>query len=225
MPGNFTFYSEFINEDTAVFNELEYRHAIKVCRYKIGDKIAFTDGNGLKANGVISEILNSEFRVKITSQQLETAPVFTLYIGLIKHPDRQEWLIEKCAEFGLKSVVFMQCERSEKSKMNLDRLNKICISALKQSHGTHLMQVQISEFNEVLNSLSAGGIAHYASAENKISLKKWNFDWPILIGPEGDFTTNEIKAAENKGFAQIDLGNKILRSETAGLVVASHSLL
>lgn len=226
MPGKFTFYSTHWDTNSAFFDESEYRHAILACRYQVGYTIEFTNGEGIIATGKISQISKKEFTAEIIQQEHINRQIEkSLYVGILKHPDRLEWMVEKCAELGVKKLVLMKCDRTEKNKIHQDRLEKIAISALKQSHDAWLMKIAYTSFDEALEQVDFAGIAYCDSAENKIPLHQWDAIHPIFIGPEGDFSKNEINKALEKGFASLDLGKKILRTETAAMVAASISLL
>lgn len=227
MPGHFTFYTHHVADGVAFFDESETRHAINALRYGPGQEIEFTDGRGNYFKGVISEIGKREFQARISSHnQPSGLPSIQLAIGIIKHADRLEWLIEKCTEMGVGTIYLMKTANSEKNRVNTERLHRVAVSALKQSHGCRLPVISVLDFNDVL-SLNAEKkyIAHCRSDIETMNLPPLTGGSLVLIGPEGDFTREEVNTALQSGFTAVKLGNTILRSETAGMLVAAAGLL
>lgn len=227
MPGHFTFFTHHVSDGIAFFDESETRHAISALRYGPGQEIEFTDGSGNYFTGVISDIGKREFQARINSQhQPSGLPAIRLAIGIIKHADRLEWLIEKCTEMGVAGIYLMKTVNSEKSRINADRLHRVAVSALKQSHGCRLPEISVLDFSEVLGiSAEKKYIAHCRSDIETMNLPPLAGDSLVLIGPEGDFTREEVNTALQSGFTGVKLGNTVLRSETAGMVVAAAGLL
>ncbi len=249
MPGKFTFFSEYIHHNIAEFSEGEYNHIVNVTRYDIGDFIEFTDGKGHLFKGKLIEINKRSCKVEIQETILQELPSLWIAMGILKNSDRMEWAVEKCTELGVFSLTFLHTKNSERSKINLDRLRKTAISAIKQSHTSHLPQMEDLKFTEFINQFSGEKFNYMnkyiafcdisnlgdminvngnsISISNLISNSKdlKNNDL-IAIGPEGDFSLEEVALALTKGFRLLDLGNRILRSETAVVstcAIANHN--
>ena len=226
------FYNPDISEksNTFSFPKDESRHIIKVLRKKTGDTLHITNGKGYlftaeitiadQKNCVVS-IENSEFK-KPTDYKLHLA------VAPTKMNDRYEWFLEKATEIGITSITPIYCDHSERKKIKTDRFEKILQSAMKQS--LHLYLPILNEpisFKDYINQDFSGDlfIAHCEETDKK-SLKneiKPNTETTILIGPEGDFSVNEIETAIKNKFIPVTLGNTRLRTETAA-IVACHSV-
>jgi 16S rRNA (uracil1498-N3)-methyltransferase len=222
------YYPLLAEQDEFVFNEEESKHCIKVLRKKNGDTLQLIDGLGMEARAVIT----SDHPKKcsgLIQQRILHKPNRNYHIHLAiaptKNIDRIEWMLEKAIEIGLDEISFLHCQNSERDKVNLDRCQKIAISAMKQSKQFYLPQINpiISFENLVKNNASVQTkLIAWCPTENTQSLMK-QIPTPVpansifLVGPEGDFTTKEIEIAETHGYKACSLGNTILRSETAGL--------
>lgn len=229
MPGHFTFFTTDIENGKARFDETETRHAIQALRYNVGDEISFTDGKGKWFTGQITTIRKSGFEASILQQrEAENLPALKLAVGLIKHADRLEWLVEKCTELGVKELYFMITANTEKPRLNAERMNRVAISALKQSHGCRLPEIHLVPYTQVL-ALTAENklICHCRQELQSAGLDRNSLtgNCLVLIGPEGDFTAEEVHAAHAAGFKDCLLGPLVLRTETAGMAVASAYLL
>jgi 16S rRNA (uracil1498-N3)-methyltransferase len=152
-----------------------------------------------------------------------------LIIAPTKNMDRMEWMLEKCVEIGIDEISFIQTRYSERKEIKTQRLEKIAIGAMKQSLKAYLPKINemISwkDFLKKENSENFKMIAHLEEGNRKFiqPFAKPNSKYAVLIGPEGDFSPEEIKQAIEKGFQPVTLGNSRLRTETAGLV-ACHTL-
>ena len=225
MPGHFTFYTTDIRGDIAVFDESETRHAIQALRYQPGDAVEFTDGLGHLYTGTVLEAAKKTFSVRITETRTPSGlPRLKLGIGLIKHADRLEWLTEKCTELGVEELIFLQTANTEKSRLNTERLQRVAISALKQSHGCRLPVIRSATFAEALSLPAENRLIGHCQQDQNNDEGAASFalrgDCLVLIGPEGDFTIAEVQQAHAAGFRDLSLGNTVLRTETAGMVVA-----
>lgn len=226
------FYNTDISEksNTFSFPKDESRHIIKVLRKKTGDTLHITNGKGYLFTAEITiadqkncvvNIINSVFK-KPTDYQLHLA------VAPTKMNDRYEWFLEKATEIGITSITPIYCDHSERKKVKTDRFEKILQSAMKQS--LHLYLPILNEpisFKDYINQDFSGDlfIAHCEETDKK-SLKneiKPNTETTILIGPEGDFSVNEIETAIKNKFIPVTLGNTRLRTETAA-IVACHSV-
>ncbi|MCC7298366.1 MAG: 16S rRNA (uracil(1498)-N(3))-methyltransferase [Bacteroidia bacterium] len=229
MPGHFTFYTTNIHSDIAHFDEAEYRHAIISLRYKLGDEISFTDGNYCSYSGKIIAIDKKLFSAEIlhSTKSPETAGI-AIICGIIKSTDRMEWMVEKCTEMGVKKILFVGTNKSDRTKINKEKLIRTAIAALKQCHGNYLPQIEEIKW-EVALQLKAE-TKYIAAIENEHSIllsqlpQPTNSDHIFLVGPEGDFSENELLDAKQNGFVPLNLGKRILRTETAVIAIAANQI-
>lgn len=224
------FYKSDIQENTTL-SEQESKHCIRVLRMQQGDLLQIVDGKG----GLYTcEIIDPHYKrcaIKIVEeiQEFEKRDYYIhIAIAPTKNLDRMEWFMEKCVEIGVNEVSFLYCQHSERKVLKLERLEKIAVSAMKQSLKAYLPKLnELTPFNQFVtkNKQSSKMIAHLEEDErNSIqSLQHSQQDYCILIGPEGDFSVEEIQQAYEHGFKAVTLGNSRLRTETAG-IVACHSL-
>lgn len=225
------FYTNNIEGEIAWLDDMEARHCLQVLRKKEGDSLIFVDGQGGYYEGVIDEIGKKNCSVRIvkkTSNYQQAKVNIHIAIAPTKNIGRFEWFLEKATEIGVNKITPLYCQRSERNKIRLDRLEKILLSAMKQSLKAYLPLLEpITNFQSFLDhpSLKAEScfIAH--CAEGVKSHLKDNYhpgsDVTILIGPEGDFSEKEIEMARAKAIKEISLGPSRLRTETAG-IVACH---
>ena len=208
----------------------ESKHAIKVLRKKEGDMLNFTDGKG---NLFIAEITIADSRktcVKIIkSEQKPKQHNYHLHVAIspTKNMDRFEWFLEKATEIGIDEITPIICSRSERKVLKTERCKKIMLSSMKQSLKFHLPKLnEAIALKEFFKQDFNGNkyIAHCEKTE-KVALKDAELkeNTLILIGPEGDFSLNEIEIALQNTFKAISLGTSKLRTETAG-IVAIHTL-
>jgi 16S rRNA (uracil1498-N3)-methyltransferase len=227
------FYNSSLTKDTKLlsFDKVESRHIIKVLRKKEGDLLQITNGNGLLFEAVIFEANEKHCSVTITSisEKPKSHPYYLhIAIAPTKLNERFEWFLEKATEIGIDEITPLLCEHSERKAVKSDRLEKILISASKQSlHFNHPKLNELTPFSDFMTQEFKGLklIAH-CEDQDKILLKqlvKPNERITILIGPEGDFSLKEIKLALKNAYKSVSLGNSRLRTETAG-VVACHSI-
>ena len=226
MPGHFSFFTQNIQNGLAVFDENETRHAIQALRYGLGDEISFTDGMGNRYKGNISHIEKRAFHAAIkNTESASYHPQLQLAVGIIKHADRLEWLVEKCTELGVKRISFMQTRNSEKQRLNMERLQKVAIAALKQSHGYRMPELLLASWDAVLTEQHTHRLICHCHSEFQTleaSPTELTGDCLVLLGPEGDFTREETAQAMAAGFRYYSLGQLILRSETACMAVAAR---
>ncbi|MFC2120606.1 16S rRNA (uracil(1498)-N(3))-methyltransferase [Bacteroidota bacterium] len=225
------FYSPEISSGIYSFNEQESRHCIKVLRLSKGSKISLIDGLGgyYKAEIVEAHLKKCSVKILESMKGFEKRNYYS-HIGIAptKNIDRFELFLEKATEIGIDEITPLLCEHSERKKIRIDRLEKIIISAIKQSVKAYkpILNEMIS-FDDFI-SLDNKGQKFIAHCENvpKSSLKM-NYTPAgishIMIGPEGDFSNSEIELAINSGYTGISLGSSRLRTETAG-IVAAHTI-
>ncbi|GHU77403.1 ribosomal RNA small subunit methyltransferase E [Bacteroidia bacterium] len=224
----------FYTPDIAVQSELpeeEARHALRVLRLAEGDEIELTDGKGFFYKAIILGTNPKHCAVSIT-ERWEQPPLwsFNLHIAVAptKNLDRMEWFCEKATEIGINAITFLNCRYSERREIKIPRLEKILVSAMKQSQKATLPKLTgMTDFKTFVNQPFEGQkfIAHCEEGEKPLLKQGYRpgENVLILIGPEGDFSPEEIKLAIAQGFSPISLGLSRLRTETAALV-ATHSI-
>lgn len=225
------FYSQLIQNDLLFLEKEEAQHCIKVLRCKEGDTVEVLNGNGILYAGIITAINRQEVQISISGIQkedFENSNKLSIAIAPTKNPARLEWFIEKATEIGIAHIFPIMTERTEKQTIKLERLQQISISAAKQSrqlffpvvHALKPLKESFSGFETL--EFSNHFIAH-CEEERKLLKDVYAKDETalLLIGPEGDFTKNEIQAAVNKNYIPVSLGNSILRVETAGVMACA----
>jgi 16S rRNA (uracil1498-N3)-methyltransferase len=218
-----SFYIPDIETNTRelFLNEEESKHACRVLRLQNQDEIQILDGKGHTFDATIIENNPKKCKINIDSYSLEEKSEHEIHIALAptKNMDRIEWFFEKSTELGITEISLFFSKNSERKQVKTERLEKILVSAMKQSQRTYLPKLNIfNSLVEFLEKNPAGAIAHCYD-ETKSNLKscfKTN-NFPILIGPEGDFTLDEVKKAQEYQYTTIDLGKNRLRTETAAL--------
>ena len=222
-----TFYIEEISTSSIFLDETNSRHAIKSLRLMVGDQINVVNGKGsvFKCEIVSAHPKKAEISVIDKESFKEEMPLI-LAFAPTKNNDRNEWVIEKGIEIGMTECYPIFTQNSERRKWNTERMNKIAISAMKQSGRYWLTKIHAPiNFGDFIaidhpkNKL----IAHCRSSIKKPLHDLTSSSKPqlIAIGPEGDFTDKEIKLAEKNEFSSIHLGDNRLRTETACIVSIS----
>lgn len=209
----------------------EAQHCIRVLRLSVGDEVTLTDGAGNFYQAVINAATNKRCLVTITETHFQQ-PLWIghLHIALAptKNMDRNEWLAEKATEIGIDELTFLNTRYSERKQIKTERIEKILISAIKQSLKARLPKLnEMKEFDKFIAQPFGGQkfIAHCYEGDKPLlsdAMQKGE-DALVLIGPEGDFSEEEVKRAIEKGFKPISLGKSRLRTETAALV-ACHTM-
>lgn len=226
----FFYIEEITAKDNLVLNEETSKHMVQVLRMQNGEHLKLTDGKG---NLFTAEIIDNNRKrcavkiTQITNYQWPTANI-TIAISLVKNANRFEWFLEKATEIGITEIIPLICTRTEKQHFRYDRMQGILISAMLQSQQTFLPILhEPQKFNEVIIRATQAQkfIAHCEDENNKVQLNSQllNHSTPklVLIGPEGDFTKEEIQQALQNNFIPVALGNTRLRTETAGIVAAT----
>ncbi|MDO1500728.1 16S rRNA (uracil(1498)-N(3))-methyltransferase [Winogradskyella maritima] len=226
------FYSPIISEsdNVIVFDKEESRHITKVLRKRVGDTLSITNGKGWLFSAVLNVVEQKRCEAKISSKEFSKPKSYKLHLAVAptKMSDRYEWFLEKATEIGIDSITPIICKHSERKMIKPERFEKIIQSAMKQSLHLYLPELKPAQpFHEFLNQDFEGQriIAHCEDSD-RTSLKsiiKKGSEITILIGPEGDFSSEEIELAISKGFKPVTLGNTRLRTETAA-IVACHSV-
>ena len=219
------FYTTSIENNFVLFDEEETRHLV-VLRKQIGDHIHVTDGKGNLFQCEIVELTKKKVTASVLSV-VDTQPArnpIHIAIAPTKNMDRLEWFLEKATEIGLGAVTPMLCKRSERTKLRLDRLDAILLSAMKQSLQYQKPKLsEVVDFQSFIKNTPSDCIKLIAycnddSVQAISSVYEQNKPVLILVGPEGDFTPEEVKAAFAAGFIGVSLGPNRLRTETAGLM-------
>lgn len=216
--------------DDFILNEETSKHMVQVLRMQNGEQLQLTDGQGKLYTATITDNNRKRCAVSIlqTSSQQRPAVNVSIAISLVKNASRFEWFLEKATEIGITAIIPLICTRTEKQHFRKERMNGILISAMLQSRQTWLPILQDPvKFNDVVVNAKQQQkfIAHCEEEKDKVELTGQLLNQSsgklILIGPEGDFTTEEIHAAVHNGFIPVALGDTRLRTETAGMVAAT----
>ena len=217
-----------INNGIAEFTPEESWHCAKVLRFKAGDEVSLIDGKGNSFKGELYTVHEKKCVAKITAT-LKPQPKRNYYLHLAiaptKNIDRMEWMVEKAVEIGIDEITFIRCKNSERTIIKEERLIKIAESAVKQS-----LQACIPKINPLINFSDAVKLKSdlkfiaFCEEQQKKHLKEFDLKHKssiVYIGPEGDFTIDEILLAQNNNIPGISLGNNRLRTETAGIYVCN----
>jgi 16S rRNA (uracil1498-N3)-methyltransferase len=224
------FYQKDLSQNQIVLSEDESKHCVRVLRLKNDDEVDLADGKGTHAKAVIVDDHPKKCVLQITQSTLHTQVTSSgrnYYLHMLVAPtknfDRMEWFIEKATEAGIDEITFIETENSERAKVNLERCEKIAVSAMKQSKQWFLPKINtLKKFTDVIKQELPGDKFMAWCETNNTALinqqiKPTNNHINILIGPEGDFTQAEVQLAQQHHFIPVSLGKTILRSETAAL--------
>ena len=222
---NNLFYTANVIGECLTLEEQEAVHCSLVLRKKVGEIIRVIDGQGnlykcgidkMNKRSVDCTILDSEFHEKSENITIAIAPT--------KNRDRLEWMIEKLVEIGSNEIILMNTSNTERTRTNTDRLEKKIISAVKQSLRFYVPKVLEMDFMDVIKlDFQSKFIAHcYDDFSKDLGSSNSSSNQLILIGPEGDFSRDEVQEAFNHDFEGLDLGNYRLRTETAAIVALSR---
>lgn len=222
------FFTPHINSELLELPESEAHHAHSVLRMRVGERCTVTDGRGLMCQGEIAEISSKMCLVSIVERQENYRKwPYTIHIAVAptKNIDRYEWFLEKATEIGVDHVTPLLCAHSERKVVKKERSEKVVMSAVKQSVKAYIPQVdELTAFDDFLATLSEGGQRFIAHCDEIVERRKElkhilqpAGDYIILIGPEGDFSPEEVKQANAAGFVSVTLGQQRLRTETAAL--------
>ena len=234
------FYNPNININTTqfTFDKIESRHIVKVLRKKEGDILFITNGKGALFTATILFANDKKCTVQITKHEVKKKPWnYYLHIAIAptKNNDRLEWFLEKATEIGIDEITPITCKHSERKVIKKERLDKVVVSAMKQSLKFQLPKLNdATTFQHFIKQDFDGDlfIAHCEETNKKtlknvltsrLRSKGQEQKITILIGPEGDFSTKEIEMALQQKFIPVSLGESRLRTETAG-IVATHSV-
>jgi 16S rRNA (uracil1498-N3)-methyltransferase len=225
------FYIEQYESGSSIItlNEETSKHVVQVLRMQTGEQINLTDGKGNLLTTQITEAHKKNCLVKIigTSYKEQGARKTSIAISLVKNASRFEWFLEKATEIGVSEIIPLICERTERQHFRYERMKGILVSAMLQSKQVWLPVLQEPvKFQDLINTEFENSIKLIAHCEESEKQQFSNFQMDtfsnciILIGPEGDFTPQEIERALQNNFQAVALGETRLRTETAGMVAA-----
>jgi 16S rRNA (uracil1498-N3)-methyltransferase len=221
------FLDHFSSAEILTLNEDTSKHVVQVLRMKTNEQLQLTDGAG---NLLTAQILDEHKKmctVKITDRKfiVRRPQEVSIAISLVKNSSRFEWFLEKATEIGVTEIIPLLCERTEKQHFRSERMRQIVVSAMMQSKQAWLPVLhQPLPATTVINSSSySEKLVAHCEVETKRSINDFRLQSSvqILVGPEGDFSKEEISLALAKNFIPVSLGYTILRTETAGVVAAS----
>ena len=228
------FYNPAISSEDkeVIFPKDESKHIVKVLRKQEGDNLNITNGKGFLFSAKIIEANHNKCKAKITAVEQEHDKKYYIHLAVAptKMNDRFETFLEKATEIGLDKITPIICDHSERKVVKINRFERVLQSAMKQS--LHYSMPEISEaisFQEFIQQEQNEQkfIAHCEENEKKSLQKELEpgKSYTILIGPEGDFSSEEIESAIKAGFIPVTLGNTRLRTETAAIVAAHTAAL
>jgi 16S rRNA (uracil1498-N3)-methyltransferase len=222
------FYEPGITRESTTFtlSEETSKHCVKVLRMEIGEQLNLTDGRG---NLFTATILspgkkNTEVKIENTAFTPPAARKVAIAISLLKNNSRFEWFLEKATEIGVSEVLPLICHRTERQHFRFDRMNNILIAAMLQSQQTWLPVLhQPKPFEDILSASYQQKFIAHCEEQQKQELKNFPISENVamLIGPEGDFSSEEINSALQNNYQAVSLGPTRLRTETAGVVAAT----
>jgi len=226
------FYAPDIKSDNYTLDEKESRHSVRVLRMNKGTPVKLIDGKGNLYEGVITDPDPRRCSIKVMNVINDFGKRnYSLHIAIspLKNPERFEWFVEKSVEIGIDEITPIICSKTEKPRIKQKRIRNLIISAMKQSLKARISILNpVCLFGDFLNKEQQGKmmIAHCSDKLKRVGIidvYKKGENAVILIGPEGDFSDHEIKAAVIKGYIPVHLGHSRLRTETAG-ITACHSI-
>lgn len=217
-------------DQTVYLDEDESAHCAKVLRLRAGDQITVIDGVGGMYNAEITicDKRNCAARITEVVPDVYIRPYRNhVAIAPTKNIDRLEWFVEKAVEFGIDEITPLLCDHSERKVLKLDRLQKIAVSAVKQSGNVIIPIInELTPFSDFVKTATADRrlIAHCEPGQKIFLADNVERGQSVitLIGPEGDFSDQEIQLALNSGYLPTSLGNTRLRTETAGVSVCAY---
>ncbi|MGV3631519.1 MAG: 16S rRNA (uracil(1498)-N(3))-methyltransferase [Bacteroidota bacterium] len=219
---NWFYTPELTKEDKSfILPEEESKHACKVLRLGKGDKLGLLNGKGYVFEARVIDDNPKKCALEINSFIFEEAAPWSIHIAIAptKNMERLEWFVEKATEIGVTEISLILTHNCERKVVKDERLHKILVSAMKQSQRKYLPKLNsLTGLDKFLEKNPRGAVAHCHQA-NKLALRSTlqKSAYPILIGPEGDFTEEEIKTVLQRGYDPVTLGKNRLRTETAAL--------
>ncbi|MCH5230811.1 MAG: 16S rRNA (uracil(1498)-N(3))-methyltransferase [Muribaculaceae bacterium] len=219
------FYAPDIEVDN-ILPEEESGHCCRVLRMKVGDEIRVTDGRGMIFYCRILKAHSKHTEIEIIGK--EELPQrnykLTLAVAPTKNSDRIEWMVEKAVEIGIEHIVLLKCSRSERKALRTDRLRRIMVSAMNQSLEAYLPTLsEVTSFDDFVKSQANESQKFFGYCSEAFPRKELVKECrpgrsvSVMIGPEGDFSPEEVENAIRHGFLPVTFGDKRLRTETAGV--------
>lgn len=222
------FFEPELQNGTETLNEDESAHCIKVFRHREGDNIGLLDGHGGIYQAIIKKANPKQLSFEIINKKIVPSPSYKIHLAIAptKNSDRMEWLVEKLTEIGVTEISLIFTQNSERRKYRTDRLHKKVIGAIKQSKNPFLPVLhEPVDLNNFLTIDAADQkFIAFVDSDNPHHLKSLAISqkkYSVLIGPEGDFTREELKLCSEKGYRKVTLGENVLRTETAGFVAVN----
>lgn len=221
------FYVKSLKKEEFRLENEEFRHCIQVLRKKEGDLVHVSAGDGTIYEVRLNEPGKREVSFEVLSKEKKTRKSPSLHIAIAptKQMERMEWFVEKACELGVTEITFIKSKNSERAKLKLDRLERKTISALKQSKSGFKTKLnpltELKEFTSQAELPEQKLIAYVDPEAHDFKDTVEPANTVMLIGPEGDFTKEEVNAAIRIGFSSAYFGENVLRTETAGVFVAS----
>lgn len=220
------FFEENLEGGVISLSQEESRHCVKVLRLQTGQEVGFANGKGTLATATLLDVNSKQTTAAIVKREFQPPRSFRLHMAVAptKNIDRFEWFLEKAVECGIEEITPIICAQSERRVIKPERLQKIMLAAMKQSRRLYLPELnEAVKYHDFINRISedTGKYIAHCNAGSKISLRNaytQGTDALILIGPEGDFSQEEVTMAQSKGAKAISLGESRLRTETAALV-------
>lgn len=225
------FYDHDIDGQFYTLNKDDSNHLVRVLRIKVGETVFVTDGKGMLFECVVTDTNPKSCQIEIIKKTPGADKRnFNLQIAIAptKNISRFEWFLEKSTEIGIDSISPVLCDHSERKTIKVDRLNRVITAAMKQSlKSFHPKLDDLININDFIKRPFQGqkfiAYVNYDIKNELFNMCKPNVDTIILIGPEGDFSKEEISKAIDNGFIPVKLGPSRLRTETAG-IVACHTV-
>ncbi|SFP93858.1 16S rRNA (uracil(1498)-N(3))-methyltransferase [Hymenobacter arizonensis] len=222
-----TFYAPDLNGPTFTLPEDESKHAVRVLRLGVGDAVELLDGRGGRYAAAVADANPKRCQLRIGHHETVAPRSYFTHVAVAptKNLDRMEWFVEKAVEVGVERITFLRSARSERRELKLERLEKIAISAMKQSGQAWLPQLdEMTDYAAFVADATPETtfIAHLEEGERTAltQVAAAGAGCCVLIGPEGDFTPAEIALALSRGIRPVTLGESRLRTETAALAAA-----
>lgn len=222
------FYQPLLKNEIFRLENGEHRHCSLVLRHSQGDEVHVTDGAGQFWSVEITDISKKYTAFMPLKKEFIAKRGFHkhLIVAPTKQLERMEWMVEKACELGIDEISFIQCQNSERPRLKLDRLEKKVVSALKQSKSAYKTILNpLTNFSRqiaVIDKSMVKIIAYVGESGDYLpSVISGEKPHTIVIGPEGDFTHEEVELAQKNGFRSVHLGRNVLRTETAAIFAAS----
>lgn len=217
-------------DERGVLCEEESRHCVSVMRHRVGDDVFVTDGKGTLYTCKIAEIKGKSCSLEVLLSAVQPAPKHHLHMAVAptKNTDRFEWFVEKAVEMGVSEITPIICEHSERNHLRLDRLERLVVAACKQSLKYYLPRInEPRKASELIKNDNSDQkfILHCEPGDKQhlFNIAEACKSSLVMIGPEGDFSQNEIAMAKQNAFSEATLGPERLRTETAAMV-ACHCI-